>query len=324
MPAISPLHISILVIAAAFSALLHSSSRPAIAQQPLTCITRDLPNPIASLFPNNATGVLNATLVVIPVPHSTARRLIPLQYGILEHAYRSLMPDFPEGMYPVLLQAAHDHDVQLKALGITIDDFSRIGLEFPFIDLLNDNHTSFRWAPAQLITSTHRIALQGSAAYGTVVSPATFRPACDAYDALPNGATFFGARSIDNGDAYAELEVSAIPDSVTGPYTIEMFRNITNQPTFANGSTCDQMIRLFGTSMSRGAYEPVLVKGRVRVKGLAPLDGEKEVWDGVYGVQVATPFVENNYLDCSGLRGYDGAELEKRGVGDGLDTIDGL
>ncbi|KAB5531171.1 hypothetical protein GE09DRAFT_973875 [Coniochaeta sp. 2T2.1] len=322
MPAISPLHLSILVIAAAFSALLHNSSRAAIVQQTPTCITRDLPNSIASLFPNNATGVLNATLVVIPVPLSTARRLVPLQYGILEHAYRSLMPDFPEGMYPVLLQAAHDHDVQLKALGITIDDFSRIGLEFPFIDLLNDNHTSFRWAPAQLITSTHQIALQGSAAYGTVVSPATFEPACDAYDGLPDGATSFGARSIAN-DAYAGLEVSAVlASSGASPYSIEMFKNITNQPTFANGSTCDQMIRLFGTSISRAAYEPVFVRGRVKAN-MAPLDGEQE-WKGVYGVQVATPFVENNYLDCSGLRGYDGAALGENDVDDGLDTIDGI
>ncbi len=35
-----------------------------------------------------------------------------------------LLPDFPEGMYPVLVQAAHDHDVQFRAYGITIDDFS--------------------------------------------------------------------------------------------------------------------------------------------------------------------------------------------------------
>lgn len=76
------------------------------------------------MFPNNATGVLNATLAIIPIPLATARRLIPLKYGILESAYRSILPDFPEGMYPVLVQAAHDHDVQLKAYGITLDDFS--------------------------------------------------------------------------------------------------------------------------------------------------------------------------------------------------------
>jgi hypothetical protein len=89
-----------------------------------TCASHDQPNPLAELFPNNATGVLNATLAIIPISLQTARRLIPPQYGILEKAYRALLPDFPEGMYPMLVQAAHDHDVQLRAFGVTLDDFS--------------------------------------------------------------------------------------------------------------------------------------------------------------------------------------------------------
>lgn len=126
-PPISLVHISILVVLVACSALLHTSSSSrstSVAQQAQTCVSHDLANPIASLFPNNATGVLNATLAIVPIPLETARRLIPHQYGILEHAYRAVMPDFPEGMYPLLVQAAHDHDVQLKALDIRLDDFS--------------------------------------------------------------------------------------------------------------------------------------------------------------------------------------------------------
>lgn len=94
------------------------------AAQGGVCASHDLPNPLAELFPNNATGVLNATLAIIPISLETARRLIPPQYGILEGAYRALLPDFPEGMYPVMVQAAHDHDVQFPAYGITLDDFS--------------------------------------------------------------------------------------------------------------------------------------------------------------------------------------------------------
>jgi hypothetical protein len=89
-----------------------------------TCATVDQPNILADQFPNNATGVLNATLAIIPIPLETARRMIPSKYGILERAYRDLLPDFPAGMYPLLVQAAHDHDVQFRAFGITIDDFS--------------------------------------------------------------------------------------------------------------------------------------------------------------------------------------------------------
>jgi hypothetical protein len=313
---ISLLHISVLVILLACSALLRGDS-PAVAHEQ-TCTSRDLPNPLASIFPNNATGVLNATLAIVPIPIEAARRLIPHQYGILEHAYRSILPSFPEGMYPLFVQAAHDHDVQLKAYGITLDDFSvsawseelipirtnvvqRVGLEFPFLDLLGDGYSSFRWAPAQLITADHQIALQGSMAYGTEVFPAQFEPLCDAYQMLPGRSTYFKATSLVE---HVEVEFSQQPSSATGPYSVEFFKNITNQPTFANGSACDNMIRLFNSSMSTGAYEPVVVKGRVKAN-VPPLQAEEE-WSGVYGIQVATPFIENNYLDCRTMQGYAG------------------
>lgn len=89
------------------------------------CQSHDQPNPIASIYPNNATGTLNGTVAVIPIPLELARSIIPSQYRILEHAYRDLLPSFPEGMYPAVLQAVHDHDVQ--AFGFKIPDFS-VGL----------------------------------------------------------------------------------------------------------------------------------------------------------------------------------------------------
>jgi hypothetical protein len=105
-------------------------------------------------------------------------------------------------------------------------------------------------------------------------------------------------------DEYAEVEFSRLPRSASNPYAIELFKNITNQPIFANGSACDNMIRLFNSSLSTGAYEPVSVKGRVRAD-IAPLKGEEE-WSDVYGLQIATPFIENNYLDCQTMQGYAG------------------
>jgi hypothetical protein len=86
------------------------------------CQTYDQPNPIASLYPNNATGTLNGTVAIIPISLQLARSIIPPQYRILEHAYRALLPSFPEGMYPAILQALHDHEVQ--AFGYKIPDFS--------------------------------------------------------------------------------------------------------------------------------------------------------------------------------------------------------
>jgi len=87
------------------------------------CTSLDQPNPIATVYPNNATGVFNATLAILPIPLKAARQIVPAQWGILEGAYRALLPDFPEDMYPLFIQAGHDHDIQFASLGLAIPDF---------------------------------------------------------------------------------------------------------------------------------------------------------------------------------------------------------
>ncbi|KAM7204722.1 hypothetical protein V8F20_003506 [Naviculisporaceae sp. PSN 640] len=303
MPFQHPLfHLLAIIIVVLGSAILNHG-KSASAQGGEACVTHDHPNPLAEMFPNNATGVLNATLAIIPIPMDLARRLIPHQYGILEQAYRALIPDFPEGMYPIMLQAAHDHDVQFRAYGITLDDFSRVGFEFPFLDMLGDGYSSFRWAPEQLITASNTIAVEGSRAYGTMVSPSKYDPVCEAYKARPNGATYFRGSSLSSAE-FIELEMKRIQPSLN-PYPLELFKNITNQPTFANGTTCDNMIRLFNTSMSVGEHTPAPVMGKIRANAF-PFPGEQKQYLDVYGVQITTPFIENNYLDCRTMQGYDG------------------
>jgi hypothetical protein len=179
-----------------------------------------------------------------------------------------------------------------------------VGFEFPFLDLLGDGYSSFRWAPAQLISATNDIALEGSRAYGTIVSPAEYEPLCDAYRSLANGATYFKGSSLASSE-FIEVEMARLPNPTLSPYPLELFKNITNQPTFANATSCDNMIRLFNTTMSVGEYAPVPVRGRVRAIAFPFQGGEKE-WTDVYGVQVATPFIENNYLDCRTMKGYSG------------------
>lgn len=180
----------------------------------------------------------------------------------------------------------------------------RVGFEFPFLDLLGDGYSSFRWAPQQLITADHMIALQGSRDYGTVVSPAEWDPPCDAYRALPNGNNFFRGKSRNSGE-FVEVEMARLSDVALNPYPLDFFKNITNQPTFANASTCDNMIRWFNTSMSVGEFAPRPVLGRIRANAF-PYEGVEKEWTDVFGVQVATPFIENNYLDCQTMKGYVG------------------
>ncbi|CRK14762.1 hypothetical protein BN1723_010474 [Verticillium longisporum] len=267
-----------------------------------TCVTHDQPNPIFQDYPNNATGVLNMTLAIIPIPLATARQIIPAQYAILESAYRSLLPSFPPDMYPVLLQAGHDHDIRFQEF--TIPDFSRSGFEFPFLDLLGDGYSVFRWAPEQMITASNKAAIDGSEAYGTVVHPSTFAPQCDAYATLPGGNTFFKATS---NSTYMSFAYSRLPSCKAVPYPLSFFKNVTNQPIFVNGKQCDQMIRLFDTPLSKGAFAPAPVKATIEAN-VGPFPSAT-FFNGVFGFQVATPFIENNYLSCDTLKGYQGATL---------------
>jgi len=156
--------------------------RSSISSEVESCRTHDLPNPIAHLYPGNATGTLNGTISVLPIPLALARTLIPSQYGILTHAYRTLLPNFPADMYPAILQALHDHEVQ--AFGYKIPDFTRTGIEFPFLDMFGDG-TSFKWVPSLLMSAGHEVALKGAMDYGTNTFPASFDPPCDAYRNMP-------------------------------------------------------------------------------------------------------------------------------------------
>jgi hypothetical protein len=89
-----------------------------------TCIPDSQPNNIAQSYPNQPTGNINATYLIVPIPIATARHVIPSRWGILEEAYRDLLPNFPVGSYPMLLQGGINHDIELGLLGLHVSDFS--------------------------------------------------------------------------------------------------------------------------------------------------------------------------------------------------------
>ena len=60
-----------------------------------------LPNPVATTFFNLTTGVINETLIVLPLDYPTARKIIPSQYKILTKSIHAVLPWFPRDKYPV-------------------------------------------------------------------------------------------------------------------------------------------------------------------------------------------------------------------------------
>lgn len=99
------------------------------------------------------------------------------------------------------------------------------------------------------------------------------------------------------------LDFASIGGCKASEYTLDFFKNITNQPSFANGTTCDQMIRFFNTTVTEPPYDPVAVVGNVS-SNLEPFS-EGVNLTSLHGFQVASAFIERNYLNCSDFQSYE-------------------
>ncbi|XDG01837.1 hypothetical protein ABKA04_001452 [Annulohypoxylon sp. FPYF3050] len=268
-----------------------SSLQQKITSPDGACTTQDAPNHHAQQYPHLVSGNLNGTTVIVPIPIKTARRLIPKEYGIAEAAYRDLLPLFPKGMYPMMAQIVHDHDVQLPLYNASIADFSRASLEFPFVDIFGDGRSSFRWASTFLISSSNDLAIRGAQGYGVTVHPSTFDPPCDAYAALPNGATYAHSQaapdSANPNQSAKFMSITSKPSPNLVPYPLEFIKAVTNQPVFADTRLCDYFVRIYDTPLSSAAT-PVVADVSV---DLDPFRGPRS-WHGVYGWRMSTPFLE--------------------------------
>jgi hypothetical protein len=160
------------------------------------CETQSQPNPTVKEYPGDATGTINGTSAIVPIPYDVARSIIPSQYGILRDAYEKLIPGFPCDMYPAHYVGVLDHDVQ--GSGFKIPDFQRVALRFPFVDRLNDGYSCFQYTAPQLITFDNVIALAGSTSYGTTL-PGSFDPPCDGYADDGQGATYLSSYLVPPG-----------------------------------------------------------------------------------------------------------------------------
>ncbi|RDL34585.1 uncharacterized protein BP5553_07713 [Venustampulla echinocandica] len=241
------------------------------------------PNPIGSQYPNNVTGTLNQTISIVPIPFALARSIIPAQYGILTAAYKSLLPGFPANSYP------------------------SFHISYPFVDLLGDGYSSFQYQEYLFVTSTNPYAISGTEAYGTIPVPATFNPPDKAYaftcpDPRKNkGDIFFDAYVPGNSQPVVTTKFKPMP-APAGPYSLNFFVNVTNQPAFTDALACDNQIFYYNTTLSQGANAPVTIKGDIKVT--APYLPTTSTFKNVWGIKVDLAFLENNLLPCGDLKGY--------------------
>ncbi|WPH03011.1 Hypothetical protein R9X50_00588500 [Acrodontium crateriforme] len=277
----------------------------ALSNATLLCKTQSQPNPIAADYPNDPTGTVNGTIAILPIPYSIARSIIPSEYPILTRAISSILPHLPADEYPAFLQLDIDHDVQ--ASGISIPDFLQAKILFPFVDRLGDGYTSMMYGSQGLISADNLVAVVGSSVYGYVVTGGTFDPPCDAYGCVEGSEDceekYFNAYSAL--DILREQPKIGINFTTTdnSPYSLDVFKNITNQPQFsANKLLCDQFIRLFNSSVTMPPYAPQAI--RAQVSAVAPFFAQTTSWSDVYGFQLDNAFIEHNLVQCDSLQGY--------------------
>ncbi|CAF9941662.1 MAG: hypothetical protein HETSPECPRED_003844 [Heterodermia speciosa] len=282
---------------------------PLVSSAPQSNCTSCAPNPLASIYPNNATGTINSTTAVLLVPIAHARALLPAHLAplLLPHAWTRF--SIPPNQYPLVVETGIDHDIRFQGIN-AVADFSSLHFTFPFIGLLGDNATCFRYTSYIYLPATVPLAVSGAQAYGENVLPATFDPADAAYRRTSSGSIsqkiYSGQNSQALGQPPAARTLFAPALSKRDQFSPAFYRNVTNQPIFGNDTTvCDNMIRFWNTSVSQGEYEPQDLYGEVEL-GPPLVGGRDRVWRGVKAVGVTTAFLENNYVPCVGLRGYKG------------------
>ncbi|UNI22357.1 hypothetical protein JDV02_008253 [Purpureocillium takamizusanense] len=254
------------------------------------------------------TGNLNGTTLIVPIPLTRAREILPKEYEFLDGAaWQSMLPDFPSDKYPLMVTAVYDHDVGSKGYGVSTSDFHRASFEFPFVDRLGDRYSAFRWTGTMMITANH-IAVRGARLYGITAIPSLFEPLNDAYAGESDGeATFYAESKAEQGKSM--LSIRSWPHLHNIPYPIEFIRNVTNQPTFGGPRHCDRYIRLFNTSLTENdAFAPVPVTADIKAQ-LAPVTASEDAveYRGVYGWRLSTAFVEPIHpWKCDQLAGYAG------------------
>jgi len=265
-------------------------------------VSESQPNPIASQYPNNVAGTKNETISVIPIEYTLARQLVPAQWPILK-GYASLLPGFPAGMYPLVVEVTVDHDVKL--LGVSNPDYSAARLSFPYIDMLENGYSTFRYIPDILISDS-LVSVAAAALYGQKTTVITATPPNDPYEyvspATIPGEIYWEAKDILNITTLLSVTFAPLASGGLGPYPLSFYQNVTNQPGSVNGVTCDNQLRFFNTVITQGAYVPVGVQGNVTIT--APYLPTTTTFKGVYALKLDTAFIENNYVPCKNLAGY--------------------
>ena len=296
--------VDISILLAAISPLANAFHHINLQQNCTSCAA----NPLSATYPDLPTGLINSTISVHLVSYAYARALIPSQYSILTTAYARF--GIPASKYPIIIETTIDHDIRYQGVN-AVSDFSAFRIGFPFIDRLSDGFSSFRFLRYLYLPPTVPIAIEGAEGYGETTLPGFFEPPDAGYTITPRGLISF--KVYDAGIVnetvkphlvgYTLFNFTSDPTNIA-PFPLAFYKNVTRQPQFStNTAVCDNQIRLWNTSVTIGSADvrPRSIFGSVKLS--PPTVPKETIFTEVFGVVVATAFIEDNYVSCESLQG---------------------
>ncbi|KAM0240232.1 hypothetical protein ACHAP5_007968 [Fusarium lateritium] len=198
---------------------------------------------------------VNTTYCLVPINKSLVKTITgyePLDINT------SILPSFPAGKHPLLVQSGYDNDIRMTALNLVplqIDSLMQGSLIVPFVDVTKDGKTPVN-APVNLyIGGTNGQPLQAivpsiasgvSPFEGTTIFPAIFAPDTSAAKPLPNGfystqvKPFLLPNPISGPGIYAAAFDILFKLTNKSPYTAHTFHSLINQPQLLNNKKCQR------------------------------------------------------------------------------------
>ncbi|CAG7558764.1 unnamed protein product [Fusarium equiseti] len=223
------------------------------------------PNTLARYNPANRTMSANITYCLVPIDKSLVREITgynPLNIGT------DILPSFPEGKHPLIVQAGYDNDIRMTALNLIplqIASLMQASLIVPYVDVTKDGETPIGAPVNYYIGGTNGRALQAivpsiasgiSPFEGTTIFPATFVPDTSAAKSLPNGEysiqvkPFLLPNTISGPGIYAEAFDMKFKLTNDSPYTPHTFHSLLNIPQLLNNGKCQRNTVYFNESFA--------------------------------------------------------------------------
>lgn len=181
---------------------------------------------------------------------------------------KNVLPSFPDGMHPLIIQAGYNNDIRMTALNLVplqIPSLMQGSLILPYVDVTKDGKTPINTPINNYVGGTDGHDLQAlvpaiaagiSPFEGTDTFPASFAPDNAVVESLPDGLYSISVKpyllpnTVSGPGIYAEAFDMLYTLTQTSPYTDHTFHDLLNRPQLLNNGKCQRNQLYFNGSFA--------------------------------------------------------------------------